>query len=57
MLNKLERKYGRYAIPRLSTYIVIAYIVGYILQLVAPNVLSLLFNGVEILPVIFFSKI
>lgn len=42
MLNKLERKYGRYAIPRLSVYIVIAYIAGYILQFVAPNVLSLL---------------
>lgn len=42
MLNKLERKYGKYAIPRLSLYIVIAYIVGYVLQMVAPAVLDVL---------------
>lgn len=42
MINKLERKYGRYAISRLSMYIVLAYIVGYVLQLIAPNALDLL---------------
>ncbi len=29
-LNKLERKFGRYAIPNLMTYIIILYIVGFI---------------------------
>lgn len=42
MINKWELKYGKYAINRLSMYIVIAYIVGYILQMVAPNALYLL---------------
>lgn len=42
MIYKLERKYGKYAIKRLSLYIVGAYILGYILQMVAPNALFLL---------------
>ena len=33
LLNKLERKYGRYAINNLSLYIIIAYVIGYILQM------------------------
>ncbi|MCR4923809.1 MAG: hypothetical protein K5931_07355 [Lachnospiraceae bacterium] len=32
-LNKLERKFGRYAIPNLSLYIIIGYVIGYILTL------------------------
>ncbi len=32
-LNNLERKIGKYAITNLSLYIIIAYVVGYILQL------------------------
>ncbi|MCR5108578.1 MAG: hypothetical protein K6B28_10505 [Lachnospiraceae bacterium] len=32
-LNKLERKYGKYAISNLSLYIIIAYVIGYILTL------------------------
>lgn len=32
-LNKLERKYGRYAINNLSLYIIIGYVIGYVLQL------------------------
>lgn len=32
LLNKLERKIGRYAITNLSLYIIIAYIIGYILM-------------------------
>ena len=42
MIRNLERKYGKYAIKGLTLYIVIAYIVGYILQMVAPNALYLL---------------
>lgn len=33
LLNKAERKYGKYAINNLSLYIIIAYVIGYILQL------------------------
>ena len=32
-LDKAERKYGKYAIDNLSLYIIIAYIIGYILQM------------------------
>ena len=32
-LNKMERKYGKYAINNLSLYIIIAYVIGYILQM------------------------
>ena len=35
-LNKLERKFGRYAIPNLMTYIVVLYGVGYVLNMVNP---------------------
>ena len=30
-LNKMERKFGRYAIHNLSTYIIGAYVIGYFL--------------------------
>ena len=33
LLNKIERKFGRYAISNLSLYIIIAYVIGYILTL------------------------
>ena len=36
-LNKLERKYGKYAIPNLMFYVVILYIVGFIFDLIAPE--------------------
>lgn len=38
----LERKYGKYAIKNLSKIIIGFYIVGYILQIAAPNALGLL---------------
>lgn len=34
-LNKLERKYGRYAIHNLSLYIIICYVIGYFLYMPA----------------------
>ena len=37
-MNKLERKFGKYAIPNLMYYIIILYAFGFILSLVAPNV-------------------
>ena len=33
LLNKAERKFGKYAINNLSLYIIIAYVIGYILQM------------------------
>ena len=31
LLNKLERKIGKYAISNLSLYLIIAYVIGYVL--------------------------
>ncbi len=36
-LNKLERKFGKYAIPNLMFYVVILYVVGFIFSLIAPG--------------------
>lgn len=38
MLQKLERKFGRFAIPGLMKYVIGLYIVGYILYLINPNI-------------------
>lgn len=35
-LNKLERKFGRYAIPNLMIYIVALYVTGYVLNMINP---------------------
>ena len=37
-MNKLERKFGRFAITNLMYYIIILYAFGFVLSLVAPNV-------------------
>lgn len=37
LLNKLERKWGRYAIPNLMFYMIILYAVGFVLDLIAPG--------------------
>lgn len=34
-LNKLERKFGKYAIPNLTRYIIFTYIIGYILYFIS----------------------
>ena len=36
-LDKLERKFGRYAIPHLTTYIIITYVIGYLLNYAFPS--------------------
>lgn len=36
-LNKLERKYGKYAIPNLMFYVVVLYVVGFVFDLIAPE--------------------
>lgn len=42
ILNKLERKIGRYAIPNLILWLIAGYAIGYTLMAVAPGVLSLM---------------
>ena len=39
-LNKMERKYGRFAIKNLTTYIILTYALGFLLMSLAPNVLG-----------------
>lgn len=41
-INKLERKVGKHAIPNLTKYIIICYVIGYSLYYLAPNVLGYL---------------
>lgn len=36
-INKLERKFGRYAIPNLMYYIIILYVIGFAMSLIAPG--------------------
>ena len=36
-MNKLERKFGKYAIPNLMYYIIILYAVGFVLNMIAPG--------------------
>lgn len=36
-MNKLERKWGKYAIPNLMKYIVVLYVVGFVLNVFNPN--------------------
>ena len=40
-LNKLERKYGRYAIQNLPMIMVVLYVAGYVIDLFFPSALSL----------------
>lgn len=42
LLNKLERKLGKYAISNLTLYIIGTYILGYLMQIFAGNILSYL---------------
>ncbi len=49
-MNKLERKFGRFAIPRLTIVLLVCYVAGYILEIVAPEFLSYLtLNPYEIM--------
>lgn len=41
-LNKMERKLGRYAIPNLSLYLILGYVLGYILEFISPAVVDFL---------------
>lgn len=41
-LNKLERKIGRYAIPNLIIWLIGAYTIGFLLNMMSPGILSML---------------
>lgn len=40
--TKLERKYGRYAVPGLTRFIIAAYVIGYVLMVVSPTTFNYL---------------
>lgn len=39
-MSKFEKKFGKYAIQNLSLVLIVCYIVGYVLQMISPNILS-----------------
>ncbi len=39
MISKLEQKFGRYAIPNLTMYLIISYVIGYVLSFMGSGVL------------------
>ena len=41
-MSKFEKKFGRYAIPNLTTILIACYAVGYLLDMFAPTVLNYL---------------
>lgn len=41
-MSKFEKKFSRYAIPNLSLYLIIAYVLGYIIYQINPQIYSLL---------------
>lgn len=43
VLNKLERKFGKYAIPNLINYLLIGYGIGYVIQLFNQNLYYMLY--------------
>jgi len=49
-LNKLERKYGKYAISNLTLYLIIGYVIGYVVSVISPDLLvALQFNPYAII--------
>lgn len=41
-INKLERKFSKYAISNLTMYLIFGYVIGYVLSRVSPQILSFL---------------
>lgn len=48
LINKLEKKFGRYAIDNLIYYVLGAYAVGYVLSMVLPDIYSMLIMSPEL---------
>ena len=50
MISELERKFGKYAIPNLSLYLVVGYVIGYFISVLSPSLYSMLaFNPYAIM--------
>ncbi|MBP3469061.1 MAG: hypothetical protein J6K26_06040 [Lachnospiraceae bacterium] len=41
-IDKLERKFGKYGIPNLTVYVCACYVIGYLLELFNPGIMSML---------------
>lgn len=41
-LTKLERKYGKFAIPNLTVILIVGFVLGYVIEIVQPDALSLI---------------
>ncbi len=41
-LNKMERKFGKYAIPNLSLYLILGYVLGYAMRYINPAIVDFL---------------
>lgn len=41
-LTKLERKYGKFAIPNLTVVLIVGFVLGYVIEIVQPDALSLI---------------
>ena len=41
-LNKLELKWGKYAIERLPLYMLVCYAIGYVMELINPNIIDVI---------------
>ncbi len=48
-INRLERKFGKFAIPNLIMYIMIAYAIGYVLEMFNPDVYGMLVMSPELI--------
>ena len=42
LLNKMERRFGRYAIRNLSTVVIATYVIGYLIMFISPDSLNYL---------------
>ena len=42
LLNKMERKFGRYAVRNLSAYIIAFYVAGYLMEVFTPDIFNYL---------------
>lgn len=49
LLDKLERKFGRYGIPNLTMYVCICYVVGYLVKSVSPEMISVMSLNVSMI--------
>ena len=43
IINKLERKFGRFGIPHLTNYILVCYVIGYLLSMTKTSLISYLY--------------